>query len=700
MRATVPTVRRVLLLGSTGSIGRQTLDVIAGLNTLAARGEYHTHFQIVGLSAGRDADALLAQAAAHDVRDAALFAPGDAPDGAESRGLRLRRGPGAAERLVREVEANVEFAGQYIPGAADRADKIRRFLGWLAKDNFVFMGARRYAVEADAGGALRVTLRAGSGLGLFRDDASSRFATPLGGAAVPEEIREQLADARIILIGKSRIPSLVHRAGRLDRVLVKEHDESGQLSGFTVVCGLFTFRALRTPGSQIPLLYERLEAILAEKQAAPQSHRQKAIVTTFDQTPAEFLLASHPDACARVIEDIIAAEGSDEPQLVLSVDANRRSLYAAVVMPRYRYRDELRGVIEAVLAAQFGPLHADSRTSFIEEDTALIHLFCTPVGPRLGEVSFEQLERAVREKVSAWIDRLAEALGVPLGADAGLELAAFYEEAFSEPYRADTHPDDAARDVLALERLHASGGVPQFAFYNEVDAPHDTQLKIFLAQPRLLSELLPIVDRFGIQVVDARRESVRAANRAPATLVALRIVSLGEQRDLDALLPRLGDALRTVLGANAADDALSALVDKSRKAEAASDAETDAALEAERARAAIGAGDRLAASEIDKMRAAVSRCWNASAIIGAPEPEKLVVELDIDLNRDGTLAGAPRVVNALEISLSGNRFWKVAEQNAVRAVQACAPYDFFDPMRYNEWKAFTLNFDPSVMAGF
>lgn len=147
-------------------------------------------------------------------------------------------------------------------------------------------------------------------------------------------------------------------------------------------------------------------------------------------------------------------------------------------------------------------------------------------------------------------------------------------------------------------------------------------------------------------------------------------------------------------------DALSALVDKSRKPEAASSADSDAMLEAERARAAIGVGDRLAASEIDKMRAAVSRCWNASAIIGAPEPEKLVVEIDIDLNRDGTLAGAPRVVNALEINLSGNRFWKVAEQNAVRAVQACQPYDFFDPARYQEWKAFTLNFDPSQMAGF
>ena len=463
-------------------------------------------------------------------------------------------------RLVREAEANVEFAGQFIQGASERADKIRRFLEWLSKDNFVLMGTRRYAVAHGEDGALRVSLRPGSGLGLFRDDGSSRFNVPLEGAAIPEEIREQLGDTRIILIGKSRLPSTVHRAGRLDRVLVKEHDQNGQLSGFTVICGLFTFRALRTPGSQIPLLYERLEAILAEKQAAPQSHRQKAIVTTFDQTPAEFLLASHPDACARVIEDIIAAEGSDEPQLVLSVDPNRRSLYAAVVMPRYRYRDELRGLVEAVLAAQFGPLHADSRTSFIEEDTALIHFFCTPAGPRLAEVPYDQLERAVREKVSAWIDRLAEALGARLGVDAGLELAASYESAFSEPYRADTHPHDSARDVLALEQLHAEGGIPQFAFYNEIDAPHDTLLNIFLAQPRLLSELLPIVDRFGIQVVDARRESVRAAHRAPATLVALRIVSLGEQADLDALLPRLEGALRTVLGGAAADDPLSALV--------------------------------------------------------------------------------------------------------------------------------------------
>jgi len=148
-------------------------------------------------------------------------------------------------------------------------------------------------------------------------------------------------------------------------------------------------------------------------------------------------------------------------------------------------------------------------------------------------------------------------------------------------------------------------------------------------------------------------------------------------------------------------DALSALVDKAKEEEqpAPQKAPSETAEAADRARAAIGAGDRLTASDEAKMRAAVERCWNASAIIGAPEPEKLVVVVDFELNRDGSLASAPRVANAMQINLSGNRFWRVAEQTALRAVVACAPYDFLPQERYQTWKEFKLNFDPSHMVG-
>lgn len=146
--------------------------------------------------------------------------------------------------------------------------------------------------------------------------------------------------------------------------------------------------------------------------------------------------------------------------------------------------------------------------------------------------------------------------------------------------------------------------------------------------------------------------------------------------------------------------ALSQLIDREKQnAAAPSAAPSQTTVEAETARAAVGAGDRLTASDEAKMRAAVERCWNTGAVIGAPEPEKLVVILDLDLNRDGSLRGQPKVVNALQINLSGNRFWKVAEQSAVRAVVSCAPYDFLPADRYDTWKEFTLNFDPSQMVG-
>lgn len=77
------TVRRVVILGSTGSIGTQALDVIR------ANPE---RFEVVGLSAGSNGAAMAAQAKEFGVADTAL-------------------GAADAERLVRSVEADVVVNG-------------------------------------------------------------------------------------------------------------------------------------------------------------------------------------------------------------------------------------------------------------------------------------------------------------------------------------------------------------------------------------------------------------------------------------------------------------------------------------------------------------------------------------------------------------------------------------------------------------
>lgn len=90
--------RRIVVLGSTGSIGTQTLGVLAHLNGLAGRRQY----EVVGLAAGSCSPKLAEQAAAHGSRYVATH---------EKARLGVRAehlaGEGSAEELVRRAHAEV-----------------------------------------------------------------------------------------------------------------------------------------------------------------------------------------------------------------------------------------------------------------------------------------------------------------------------------------------------------------------------------------------------------------------------------------------------------------------------------------------------------------------------------------------------------------------------------------------------------------
>jgi 1-deoxy-D-xylulose-5-phosphate reductoisomerase len=90
-------MKRLLILGSTGSIGTQALDVVA--RAPAA-------FELVGLSAERSHEALIAQARAHGVDRVALSDPDAAARAAELwTGGEVLGGPEGLVRLVAESGA-------------------------------------------------------------------------------------------------------------------------------------------------------------------------------------------------------------------------------------------------------------------------------------------------------------------------------------------------------------------------------------------------------------------------------------------------------------------------------------------------------------------------------------------------------------------------------------------------------------------
>lgn len=148
-----PGTRRIIVLGSTGSIGTQTLAVIDRLNALADRGCSPVRYEIVALAAGRNGELLAAQAQQHRVNHLAL-SDAHAPLPA---GVAAHRGPGAAEHLVRTVQAEVVLAA--IVGSAGLAAtlaavELGRTVALANKETLVAAGELIVAAARRSGSAI------------------------------------------------------------------------------------------------------------------------------------------------------------------------------------------------------------------------------------------------------------------------------------------------------------------------------------------------------------------------------------------------------------------------------------------------------------------------------------------------------------------------------------------------------------------
>ncbi|MDF1809499.1 MAG: 1-deoxy-D-xylulose-5-phosphate reductoisomerase [Phycisphaerales bacterium] len=92
---------RVIILGSTGSVGVQSIDVINHLNRLHKDNSTARRFQVVGLAARSSQGELFEQAQALGVKDVALC------ESSAPSSLNVRVGKGAALQLIQEVECDL-----------------------------------------------------------------------------------------------------------------------------------------------------------------------------------------------------------------------------------------------------------------------------------------------------------------------------------------------------------------------------------------------------------------------------------------------------------------------------------------------------------------------------------------------------------------------------------------------------------------
>ena len=121
---------------------------------------------------------------------------------------------------------------------------------------------------------------------------------------------------------------------------------------------------------------------------------------------------------------------------------------------------------------------------------------------------------------------------------------------------------------------------------------------------------------------------------------------------------------------------------------------------AERDQQGAGLGTAEVASLVDLNRSIVRRhllrCWRMP--IDLPEPERLVVTLEFELDRNGNLRGQPRVTSPRNYSFDAPM--RAAVEAALRAVRTCEPYPFPNDRRlaehYDIWDEQEFTFRPQA----
>jgi glutamate dehydrogenase len=442
-------------------------------------------------------------------------------------------------------------------GAAIPADEdeIQQFVGWLGEGNFVFLGYGGYLRSADGERpGLRLDLE--SALGILRiPERAAEIAT----RDIECEPRAP-ADSRLrFAVMRSAIESRVHRAARMDVVVLRPRTADAPAIDEHRFYGLFTSKAYAESSAEIPVLREKLRRILAAEQVLPESHDYRDIESIFEGMPkAELFQLSADELSAeiRTIRSLGPGEG-----VRVRLRAHGRGVWVTVIVPRDRFSGEVRRWIESLLAERAGGPIVDYQLSLGEGERARLHFYVARP-QAAATIHVEDLERRISERVRSWDDRLRERLVAEYGGTEGRRLAERYAALFTPEYKAGTDAASALNDVRHIEKLGAPGTV-EIALANALGGDRDrfTLLNLYLrGEGIVLSDFLPLLENLGLRVF---AESSLTLGKDENQLVIVRFVvqdRRGRRLDVASAAATLIPAIVEIRAGRAENDSLNRLI--------------------------------------------------------------------------------------------------------------------------------------------
>jgi len=462
-------------------------------------------------------------------------------------------------RAMRErVAAIAEELRTHPPGAPWDADldELAALLDWLGHKSFVYLGYREYDLR-QTGGARRAVVREDSGLGLLRDDKRSSYRAA---RVLPAEMARRVDAPPLWLISKTNAASPIHRAAPMDEITVKEVDADGAVIGVRRVLGLFAAKAYADAASEIPILRQRLAAILEREGVVEDSHDYRDLVALFNTLPHDELLASSVDEIHDLMSTLRAADPHAGIRVICRADALRRGLFTAVLVPRARFSTALHGRIADALRRHLGAPSVHEHLALDERPLARLHGYYAVAPGVLEHPPTEVLQTELNDLLRTWDDELLAALAQRGARSDAERLAGRYAAALPPAYKAGTAIAEAVGDVRCLEALCATGRA-QIELAAGPDTRAPGTLKLYLAnQSLVLSEFVPVLENLGLRVLGQHVVDLKLPELDTACIHTFTVEPALASGDLQRHVPQVIAALHALRAGEVENDRLNTLV--------------------------------------------------------------------------------------------------------------------------------------------
>lgn len=404
-----------------------------------------------------------------------------------------------------------ELVHQQLPNEYYSPDEIQAFLEWILDDHFIFLGFREYRIEGDyIDGDINSTPSdidliavGGSGLGILKGSAEDKRSESF--AQMPDNLKQLLTIPRVLLLSKSSHESPVHRPVYMDFLGIHKFDDNGKLIGEYRFVGLLTSQAYQLTVQQIPLLRDKAKKIMKMADLPRNGHNYHKLMHIINTLPRDDLFQASIKELYPIVSGIAQLQDKKRLRLFSRIDHYQRFVSNLVYIPRDKFNTELRVKVQEALLNAFGGISSNFTTEFDESNHARVHVHIRTVPGQINEVDIAAFEDELNDLMEAWADRYQQVLIEAVGEQKANEILKRYlvhiPAAYQERFDVRTGVEDTKRlaslseDNPMIWRLYQSTG----------DASNQLHLKLYgLNKPAILSNILPILENFGVSVISAQ----------------------------------------------------------------------------------------------------------------------------------------------------------------------------------------------------